>query len=61
MVFLLQMGCCQKMTIDGSLKADFIIHLAGENIAEKRWTENEKLKLSIVEQSTQLLYSVLKE
>jgi uncharacterized protein (TIGR01777 family) len=44
------------------LKADYIIHLAGENIAEKRWTA--KRKAAIVdsrEQSTQLLYSVLKE
>lgn len=44
------------------LKADYIIHLAGENIAEKRWTA--KRKAAIIdsrEQSTQLIYSVLKK
>jgi uncharacterized protein len=44
------------------LNADFIIHLAGENIAEKRWTT--KRKAAIVnsrEQSTKLLYEVLKK
>lgn len=43
------------------LKADFIIHLAGENIAGKRWTR--KRKQSIIDsrvQSTQLIYDVLK-
>jgi len=43
------------------LNADFIIHLAGENIAEKRWTA--KRKAAIIqsrEQSTQLIYEVLK-
>ena len=53
-----------KMTIDENavLKADFIIHLAGENIAEKRWTAKRKAEIiDSREQSTQLLYSVLKK
>ena len=44
------------------LKADYIIHLAGENIAEKRWTA--KRKAAIIdsrEKSAQLLYIVLKK
>ncbi|MBG6062755.1 uncharacterized protein (TIGR01777 family) [Flavobacterium sp. CG_9.1] len=44
------------------LKADYIIHLAGENIAEKRWSA--KRKAAIIdsrEKSSQLLYSVLKK
>ncbi|RKS13566.1 TIGR01777 family oxidoreductase [Flavobacterium sp. 120] len=53
-----------NQTIDESavLNADYIIHLAGENIAEKRWTA--KRKAAIIdsrEKSTQLLYSVLKK
>lgn len=53
-----------EQTIDDEaiLKADYIIHLAGENIAEKRWTA--KRKAAIIdsrEKSTQLLYSVLKK
>lgn len=53
-----------NQTIDEKavLNADFIIHLAGENIAEQRWTE--KRKAAIIdsrEQSTLLLYSVLKK
>ena len=44
------------------LNADFIIHLAGENIAEKRWTPKRKAEIiDSREQSTQLLYSVLKK
>jgi NAD dependent epimerase/dehydratase family enzyme len=52
MVFLLQMDVA-KMTIDENavLKADFIIHLAGENTEKKDGQPNEKLKLSIVESS----------
>lgn len=51
-------------TIDEAavLNADYVIHLAGENIAEKRWTA--KRKAAIIdsrEQSTQLIYSVLKK
>ncbi|MCK8141179.1 TIGR01777 family oxidoreductase [Flavobacterium sp. I-SCBP12n] len=44
------------------LKADYIIHLAGENIGEKRWTA--KRKAAIIdsrEKSSQLLYMVLKK
>ena len=44
------------------LKADYIIHLAGENIADKRWTV--KRKAAIIdsrEKSSQLLYMVLKK
>ena len=44
------------------LKADYIIHLAGENIGEKRWTA--KRKAAIIdsrEQSSLLLYSVIKK
>lgn len=53
-----------NQTIDEKavLNADYIIHLAGENIAEKRWTA--KRKAAIIdsrEKSTQLLYSVLKK
>ncbi|WKL44819.1 TIGR01777 family oxidoreductase [Flavobacterium sp. ZE23DGlu08] len=53
-----------NQTIDESavLNADYIIHLAGENIAEKRWTV--KRKAAIIdsrEKSTQLLYSVIKK
>jgi uncharacterized protein (TIGR01777 family) len=53
-----------NQTIDENavLNADFIIHLAGENIAEKRWTG--KRKAAIIdsrEKSTQLLYCVLKK
>ncbi|TRX23040.1 TIGR01777 family protein [Flavobacterium franklandianum] len=44
------------------LKADYIIHLAGEGIADQRWTA--KRKESIVqsrEKSIQLIYDVLKK
>ena len=44
------------------LKADYIIHLEGENIGEKRWTA--KRKAAIIdsrEKSSQLLYMVLKK
>lgn len=53
-----------QQTIDENavLKADFIIHLAGENIAEKRWTAKRKAEIiDSREKSTQLLYSVLKK
>ena len=44
------------------LKADYIIHLAGENIAEKRWSKKRKDEIrNSREQSTQLIYSVLKK
>jgi len=44
------------------LRADYIIHLAGENIAEKRWTT--KRKAEIIDSRTlsaQLIYTVLKK
>jgi uncharacterized protein (TIGR01777 family) len=44
------------------LKADYIIHLAGEGIVEKRWTE--KRKKAILESRTkpiQLIFNVLKK
>ncbi|MFE3868611.1 TIGR01777 family oxidoreductase [Flavobacterium sp. LS2P90] len=47
---------------DAVLKADYVIHLAGENIAEKRWTKKRKYEIiTSREQSTQLIYSVLKK
>ncbi len=47
---------------DAVLKADYIIHLAGEGIADERWTA--KRKEAIVqsrEKSIQLIYDVLKK
>ena len=34
----------EKQTIDGDAvtKADYIIHLAGEGVADKRWTTKKK-------------------
>lgn len=52
----------QTIDEDAVLQADYIVHLAGENIAEKRWTP--KRKASIIdsrEQSTHLIYSVLRK
>lgn len=54
----------EKGIIDQELlrSADYIIHLAGEGIAEKRWTTSRKR--SILESRTKpltLIYSVLKE
>jgi uncharacterized protein (TIGR01777 family) len=44
------------------LKADYIIHLAGENIAEKKWTSKRKAEIRDSRiQSAQLIYSVLKK
>ncbi|MFE3846886.1 TIGR01777 family oxidoreductase [Flavobacterium sp. LB3P45] len=52
----------QYIQEEAVLKADYIIHLAGENIAEKRWTKKRKDEIrNSREQSTQLLYSVLKK
>lgn len=53
-----------NQTIDEAavLKADYVIHLAGENIAEKRWTPKRKAAIiASREQSTQLIYAVLKK
>src|ERR1700722_17084735 len=54
----------EKQTIDENAirRADFIIHLAGANVAEKRWTE--KRKKEIVEsrtKSSELIVKALKE
>ncbi|OCB77885.1 TIGR01777 family oxidoreductase [Flavobacterium crassostreae] len=52
----------EKQTIeeDAVLKADYIIHLAGENIAAKRWTtKRKKAIIASREHSIRLLYSVL--
>jgi uncharacterized protein (TIGR01777 family) len=44
------------------LRADFVIHLAGENIADKRWTTKRKEEIiQSREQSIDLIYSVLKK
>lgn len=44
------------------LNADYIIHLAGENIAEKRWTKERKEAIvQSREQSIRLIYDVLKK
>jgi uncharacterized protein (TIGR01777 family) len=43
------------------VNADYIIHLAGENIAEKRWTAKRKSEIiTSREQSAELIYSALK-
>jgi uncharacterized protein (TIGR01777 family) len=43
------------------LKADYIIHLAGEGIAEKRWTDKRKVEIvESREKSIRLIYDVLK-
>ncbi|HKH63592.1 MAG TPA: TIGR01777 family oxidoreductase [Flavitalea sp.] len=52
----------QSIDRDAVEKADYIVHLAGENIADKRWTE--KRKKQIVQsriQSSGLLVKALKE
>lgn len=52
----------QSMDEVAVLNADYIIHLAGENIAEKRWTAKRKQELlESRTHSTQLIYSVLKK
>lgn len=53
---------CQFIEEEAVLHADYIIHLAGENIAGARWSK--KRKQAIIDsrvQSTQLLYTVLKK
>ena len=54
----------QKQTIEKEavLNADYIIHLAGANIAEKPWTSKRKEEIiNSRQQSAQLIYSVLKK
>ena len=44
------------------INADYILHLAGENIAEKPWTAKRKEEIVLSrEQSIQLIYDVLKK
>src|SRR6187551_3423630 len=52
----------RKIQDEAVLKADFIIHLSGENIVEKKWTakRKEEIRDSRV-QSAELIYSVLKK
>ena len=51
-----------SIEMEAVLKADYIIHLAGENIAEKRWTKDRKEAIvRSREESTQLIYDVLKK
>lgn len=52
----------QKMEEAAVVNADYIIHLAGENIVEKKWTakRKEEIRDSRV-QSAELIYSILKK
>jgi uncharacterized protein (TIGR01777 family) len=52
----------QKIDEEAVLNADYIIHLAGEGIVEKKWTakRKEEIRDSRV-QSAELIYSVLKK
>jgi uncharacterized protein (TIGR01777 family) len=44
------------------LKADYIIHLAGENIAEKKWSDKRKKEIiDSREKPIELIYAVLKK
>lgn len=52
----------QQIEKEAILQADYIIHLAGENIAAKRWTKNRKAEIvDSREKSVELMYSVLRE
>lgn len=52
----------QTIEEESVLKADFIIHLAGENIADKKWTKERKEAIvQSREKSIQLIYDVLKK
>jgi uncharacterized protein (TIGR01777 family) len=52
----------QMIEEDAVLKADYIIHLAGANIAEKRWTEKRKeIVINSRKQSAELILSVVKK
>lgn len=52
----------QMIEENAVLKADYIIHLAGENIAEQRWTKARKEAIIDSRQkSSQLILSVLKK
>ncbi len=52
----------QVIEAEAVLNADYIIHLAGENIAAKRWSAKRKEEiLKSREESIQLIYAVLKK
>lgn len=52
----------QEIENEAVLNADFIIHLAGENIAAKRWSKKRKEEIvKSREESIQLIHSVLKK
>lgn len=53
----------EKQVIDNAavLKADYIVHLAGEGIADQRWTaKRKKAIIDSREKSIELIYDVLK-
>lgn len=51
----------QKIEEEAVLNADYIIHLAGENISEDRWTSKRKAEIRNSRiQSTELIYETLK-
>lgn len=51
-----------KIDMDAIARADFIIHLAGASVAEKRWTKNRKKEiLNSRTESSALLIRALKE
>lgn len=55
-------AAAQSIDEEAVRNADYIIHLAGENIAEKRWTaERKKAILDSRIKSTQLIYDTLKK
>jgi uncharacterized protein (TIGR01777 family) len=52
----------QLIEEEAVLKADYIIHLAGANIAEKRWTEKRKeIVINSRKRSAELILSVVKQ
>jgi uncharacterized protein (TIGR01777 family) len=52
----------QLIEEEAVLKADYVIHLAGANIAEKRWTEKRKeIVINSRKRSTELILSVVKK
>ncbi|MFT7335438.1 MAG: hypothetical protein ACI9M1_001345 [Porticoccaceae bacterium] len=52
----------QLIEEEAVLKADYVIHLAGANIAEKRWTEKRKeIVINSRKRSAELILSVVKK
>jgi uncharacterized protein len=52
----------QKIDVDAIKKADYIIHLAGAGVADKRWTDTRKKEiLNSRTQSSALIVKALKE